>query len=105
MASDLWVNLTDSFIQPIEPYTDLRCTKQFLPNDVDIWKHQNKHAHTPTGARPILKSPPHTYVHIHGNDNRRNKWRWHSDIKWHSEYEAYSNKSWHKLCEMKQNQR
>ncbi len=63
MASDLWVDLTDSFIQPIEPYTDLRCTKQFLPNNVDIWKHQNKHAHTPTGARPILKSPPHTYVH------------------------------------------
>ncbi len=32
----------------------------FLPNDVDIWKHQNKHAHTPTGPRPYFEiSTPH----------------------------------------------
>ncbi len=70
MASDLWVDLTDYFIQPIEPFTDLRCTKQFLPNDVDIWKHQNKHANTPTGARPYFEiSAPHVRTH---------PWQWQS---------------------------
>ncbi len=29
---------------------------------------------------PILISLPHTYVHKHGNDNRRNKQRWHTSI-------------------------
>ncbi len=29
---------------------------------------------------PILKSPPHTYVRYHGNDDRGNKWRWHTSI-------------------------
>ncbi len=30
---------------------------------------------------PILISPPHTYVHNPGNDDRRNKWRWHKHIQ------------------------
>ncbi len=29
---------------------------------------------------PILKSPPNTYAHNHGNEDRRNKWRWHTSI-------------------------
>ncbi len=29
---------------------------------------------------PILKSPPHTYVRNHGNDNCGNKWSWHTSI-------------------------
>ncbi len=29
---------------------------------------------------PILKSPPHTYIRNHGNDDRGNKWRWHTSI-------------------------
>ncbi len=59
-------------------YAYYRCTKKFLPNDVDIWMHQNKHAHTPTGPCPYF------------------------DI---SATQAYSNKSnTDKLCETMQNQ-
>ncbi len=28
----------------------------------------------------ILKYPPHMYIHNHGNDDRGNKWRWHTSI-------------------------
>ncbi len=67
----------------------------FLPNDVDIWKHQNKHTHT-TGPRPYFDTSAHVYVHNHGNDDRGNKWR-------HKHIQAKANKD--KLCETKQNQR
>ncbi len=46
---------------------------------------------------PILISPPHTYVHNHSNDDRENKWRWHTSI--------FKQKPTWISCETKQNQR
>ncbi len=52
-----------------------------LPNNVDIWKHQNKHAHSPTGPRPYFDiSTPHVPTQPWHNDNHRNKRRWHTSI-------------------------
>ncbi len=47
---------------------------------------------------PILKYPPHTYVHKNGSNDCRNKWRWHTSI-----LKLKPNKD--RLCEIKQNQR
>ncbi len=47
---------------------------------------------------PILKSPPHTYVRNHGNDDHGNKWGWHTK---HIQTKANTDK----LCETMQNQR
>ncbi len=48
----------------------------------------------------ILKSPPHMYVHNHGNDDRRDKWRWHTSI-----FKQKPTRFTQQLCETKQNRR
>ncbi len=44
---------------------------QDFPNDVDIWKHQNKHAHTPTGPHPYFDISA-THILTQPNDDRGN---------------------------------
>ncbi len=74
------------------------CTKQFLPNDVYILKHQNKHAHTPTTG-------PHPYFEISAPHVRTQPWlrRLRKQVKiTHKHIQTKANKD--KLCETKQNQ-
>ncbi len=59
----------------------LRLEGAFLPNDVDIWKHQNKHAHRPIGTRPYFDiSAPHVCSQPWHNNVCGNKRRWYTSI-------------------------
>ncbi len=75
------------------------CAKRFLPNDVDIWEHQNKHAHTPTGPRPNFDiSAPHIPTQPWHNDDRRKR----ANMA-HKHIQTKANTD--KFCETKQNLR
>ncbi len=53
------------------------CTKLFLPNDVDIWKHHNKHTHSPIGPRSYFDiSASDVRTQPWNNNDRSNKRRW-----------------------------
>ncbi len=87
--------ITDQFLKPVG---ELRCTKRFLPNYVNILKYLNKHAHSPIGPRPYFEiSAPHVRTQPWHNDDRGNKQRWLTSI--------FKQKQTDKLCETMQNQR
>ncbi len=74
------------------------CTKLFLPNGVDIWKHHNKHTHSPIGPRSYFDiSASDVRTQPWNNNDRSNKRRWLPSI--------FTQNPTHKLCETMQNQR